>query len=579
MQYPLPEIIGDPDLLVGRKKEFALLDKWIGRIPKRAAKSRALLARRKSGKTAIVQRIFNRLWSENGRVVPFYISIEEIRVWFPAFAIDFYRTFASQFISFLERDESLVANPLKLDQIGEYATTHNLRQMAEDCDFILEYSEKDIGPDMIWRTAASAPDRYANLYGRSFLVIIDEFQNTAAYVYRDRKCETALDDSIPGTWHRLSESKLAPMLVTGSYVGWLVNICGKYLQAGRLKRTLINPYLSPEDGLEAVYRYSEYFGEPITNESAVQINRLCMSDPFFIYCVFQSDFEGKDLTTEQGVVEAAHFEITDENSEMSLTWGEYIELSLKRINTRNSKHIMLHLNKHSDREWTPKELKGTLGLDIDEDRIKELLENMVQADLIARGGSDIDFRGLKDGTLNLILRHRFEKEIKSYQPDLKSDFREELEKLERDKRSLQGLVNHLTGKMAEYQLMTEFRSKKRFAPSRYFSNIADDATLNVVDVKLRTTFQRPDGKAMEIDVLAESDCGRVLAVEVKKTQAPVGPAAVEDFLEKMEAFAAQHPDKRLIPAFFSTGGFADEALKLCAENGIATASQFVLLDG
>ena len=101
MQYPLPEIIGDPDLLVGRKKEFALLDKWIGRIPKRAAKSRALLARRKSGKTAIVQRIFNRLWRcENGRVVPFYISIEENRVLFPAFAIDFYRTFASQFILF-----------------------------------------------------------------------------------------------------------------------------------------------------------------------------------------------------------------------------------------------------------------------------------------------------------------------------------------------------------------------------------------------------------------------------------------------------------------------------------------------
>ena len=101
----------------------------------------------------------------------------------------------------------------------------------------------------------------------------------------------------------------------------------------------------------------------------------------------------------------------------------------------------------------------------------------------------------------------------------------------------------------------------------------------MVDVRLRTTFQRPDGKAMEIDVLAESDCGRILAVEVKKTQAPVGPAAVGDFLEKMEAFAALHPEKRLVPAFFSTGGFTDEALKLCAENGVATASQFVLSDG
>ena len=66
-------------------------------------------------------------------------------------------------------------------------------------------------------------------------------------------------------------------------------------------------------------------------------------------------------------------------------------------------------------------------------------------------------------------------------------------------------------------------------------------------------------------------------MEVKKTQAPVGPAAVEDFLEMLEAFAALHPDKRLVPAFFSTGGFTDEALKLCAENGIATANEFALV--
>ncbi len=71
-----------------------------------------------------------------------------------------------------------------------------------------------------------------------------------------------------------------------------------------------------------------------------------MSDPFFIYCVFQSDCEGKDLTTEEGVVNTVHYEITDTESEMSMTWGEYIELSLKRINTINSKHIMLHMSKY-----------------------------------------------------------------------------------------------------------------------------------------------------------------------------------------------------------------------------------------
>jgi len=135
----LPESIGDPDLLVGREKEFDLLDQWIGRIPRRVSKSRALLGRRKSGKTAIVQRIFNRLWSENGEVIPFYIAIAEKKMWLPNFAIEFFCT---------------------------------------------------------------------------------------------------------------------------------------YLEADRLKRTFINPYLSPENGLLAVYKYAECFDQSITNEAALQIKRI-----------------------------------------------------------------------------------------------------------------------------------------------------------------------------------------------------------------------------------------------------------------------------------------------------------------
>ncbi len=82
IQYPLTEKIGEPDLLVGRAKEFGLLDKWLGRIPKRLSKSRVILARRKSGKPAIVQRIFNRLWRANGDIIPFYFNIGEKKTWY-----------------------------------------------------------------------------------------------------------------------------------------------------------------------------------------------------------------------------------------------------------------------------------------------------------------------------------------------------------------------------------------------------------------------------------------------------------------------------------------------------------------
>ncbi|MGD9975127.1 MAG: restriction endonuclease [Desulfatirhabdiaceae bacterium] len=577
MQYPLPEQIGEPDLLVGREKEFAEYGKWIRFIPRRLSKSRVILARRKSGKTAFVQRIFNQLWTENGAVIPCYINISERRIWFPYFAITYYTTFASQYISFLERDPNIVRNPFSLEEIRQYGLSKYIKPLIDDVDAISR-SIKEGGYDLAWHTAATAPHRMAALYDIRFLVMIDEFQNTGEYIYRDQECHTSKDPTIPGTWHDLSESKLAPMLVTGSYVGWLINIIDTYLEAGRLKRFVLNPYLIPEEGLQAVYQYSRLYEEPITNETALQINRLCMSDPFFISCVIQSKLDGKDLTTESGVVNTVHYEITDRLSEMSMTWGEYIELSLKRINTIHSKHIMLHLSKYPDRDWTPRELKAELHLPIEEKQILELLRNMYHADLIREGTSDIDFRGLTDGTLGLILRTRFQKEIETHQPpaDFRKDFQEDLRKLKQEKRSLQGMVNQLSGKMAEYQLFTEFRSARRFSLSRYFENVGDDTLLNIAMVKMRKTFQRPDGKDMEMDVVAESDCGRIILVEVKKTREPVGVSVITDFLEKVTVYAGMHPENRMLPAVFSTGGFTQEARQYCEDHGIAMAQSINL---
>jgi hypothetical protein len=84
-----------------------------------------------------------------------------------------------------------------------------------------------------------------------------------------------------------------------------------------------------------------------------------------------------------------------------------------------------------------------------------------------------------------------------------------------------------------------------------------------------------DGKRLEIDVLAESSCGRVVAVEVKKTQVKTGLRAVEDFQEKVAAYAqylqGHAADKVILPAFLSLGGFTDEARRLCGARGIGVA--------
>jgi hypothetical protein len=447
MQYPLTEKIGHPDLLVGRKDEFRQFDKWLSLIPARVSKSRVILARRKSGKTAFVQRIFNRLWSENGAIIPFYFDFAEKEIWYPDFAIKYYCTFASQYISFIERNEDWVNQPLTLKEIRKYGLAKSNQRLVDDVDSLFENKELGLH-DSMWDTAYSAPHRFAAIFDTRFLVILDEFQNITQYIYRREDCEGKPDKTLAGSFHYYSESKIAPMLVTGSYVGWLLNVIGKYLEAGRLKHTSMSPYLTLDEGLEAVYKYAEFCQEPITDESAVLINRLCMADPFFISCVIQSDYKDKDLTTLDGVVDTVDYEISDRESEMSKTWNEYIQLTLQRVDdSRDAKNMLLHLSKYTERDWTPQELKEELQLSLSLNEIQKKLVILSEADVIERGRADIDFRGLRDGTLNLILRNRFEKEIEGAAPELKQDFRDQIAVLKAKEQKLQGKLNQLSGKM------------------------------------------------------------------------------------------------------------------------------------
>jgi hypothetical protein len=365
------------------------------------------------------------------------------------------------------------------------------------------------------------------------------------------------------------------MLVTGSYAGWLLNIMHEYLEAGRLKPLHFSPYLTKDEGLQAVYQYADFYEEPITNETAFQINELCMADPFFIYCVIHSESEDKDLTTKEGVVNTVHYEISDDHAEMFLTWGEYLVNILDQVNNKNAKNLLLYLNKHADRYWTPEQLKEELNLDLDVNDIQKELIILWKIDLIDRGSSYIQFRGLQDGTLNLVLRRCFEEEIEGFAPNFSKEFNQQIEDLKAENRSLRGKLNYYTGIVGKHLLATAFRSQKRFALTKFFPNVTDTTSLNLIQVKERVKIPREDGKTLEIDIVAESSCGRVVLVEVKKRQSKSTLPMIEDFKEKVEAYQQQFPKNILLPVFLSLGGFTEEAQAQCEQLGIGTTQEIL----
>ena len=61
-----------------------------------------------------------------------------------------------------------------------------------------------------------------------------------------------------GSYHTLSESKIAPMIITGSYPNMLIKIISEYYGGGRFKQIRFSPYLTQDEGLQAVYQYAVY---------------------------------------------------------------------------------------------------------------------------------------------------------------------------------------------------------------------------------------------------------------------------------------------------------------------------------
>jgi len=556
---------------VGRTAQFAEYHNWFVGIPKMLSKSRVILARKKSGKTAFIQRLFNQLWSANGAVIPFYLEIADRKMWYPELAISYFRAFASQFIAFRERDANPVRSPLPLQAIAAYGRKHDLDlldQFATELPVLLTSGLYD----SMWDLAIHTPHRMAAVHDIRFVVMIDEFQNLSHFVYRDQACKDALDETIPGSYHELSESKIAPMLVTGSAVGWLVEAIETYLEAGRLSKRRMSPYLTADEGLEAVYRYAEAYDEPVTNESALVLNRLCFSDPYFIACAVRSDCPNRDLTTPDGVASVVDYETGYEDAELAHEWMTWLAKALPRINEKHAKKILLYMTRIADQQVTPKMLKEKLGLELSEEEIHQKLEMLHGAELIREARSEYHYFALKDGTFYLLLKQRFKGQLAELDPEAELGIHEEVARLTLKRNSLQGSLNSLVGRFAEMQLEVDMRTRKRFKPSVYFDGVTDDREFEIARIYPRYVVQTPDGKAGEIDLRVDSTDGRTLIIEVKKHKNPITRPIVSVLAERAHTFAAENPDRVVMPALLATGGFNTDALQACENAKIATAT-------
>ncbi|MCP4219352.1 MAG: hypothetical protein GY765_32255, partial [bacterium] len=176
MDYVLEERIGNPDLFTGRKEELTYFLKWIEDIKERKSQSTALLARRKMGKSALMERLFNITFAKNDGVIPFYYEIKEVEMWVVDFCVDFFLTFIFQYIAFKSRKIEYIRNSCKnLKEAKRAALAEGLDYLTGIIDDV-EYNIHHDRVDILWGLVREAPKTIAYSRGEFIVQMIDEFQ-------------------------------------------------------------------------------------------------------------------------------------------------------------------------------------------------------------------------------------------------------------------------------------------------------------------------------------------------------------------------------------------------------------------
>ncbi len=560
LAYALTEEIGDPDLFVGRKAELARLLDWAAGTKRRISKSIGILARRKKGKTALLQRFFNILYSrDDPRLIPFYYRVQEDRLPKLAFAEELYRSLLTQYFAFTTRTPEWVDQILSLTELKELARgdTHvaaDLRRMEE---ILTRF------PAQAWRHAREAGHRISAARDVRIIQILDEFQymNRWIVVSEDNHEKEKLCYSYMGA----AESKVSPQIVAGSYIGWLGAILRH--MTGRYMEWQLES-LADEEALEAVYNYAFTYQVPITDETAPYVAEVCDADPFYIAALFYNRKWEKDLTTREGVRAALAFETVLGQGEIARVWREYLLGAFAEVNDNNARKIVLYLAAREPEERNREQIRTELRLDMAEDVLEKRMHQLVKADILAEGSSNFHYRGLGDRIFAMVFRRIYAAEIERVDAGaIEDDFKKELDRARRQ-------AAWHKGSAAEYKV-------------RYLLLVASLAGAALADVVTRepppeltldrftsirkTHFHLDQERYVEADLYAvsEQSDGTDLVIEVKAWEREPTRDVVRRFIRDKEALAG-HFERKTAFLFYSESGLREETAAMLDEAGILT---------
>ncbi|MDM8536824.1 hypothetical protein QUF70_08735, partial [Desulfobacterales bacterium HSG17] len=309
---PVEEMVAWEEF-TGRVEILRKLDSWVKNIQRMASPSTALIAPRRMGKTVLLDRLVNTVFFKpEYKVAPFYFKVKREHITLRKFLLEYATTFFRQYIAYCVQDPFMYRNQsINLAELLEYTSEHKAVIMAKKFirGFLNRYNDTKYDDTRNqWDAFIRTPEDLASFSGTRAAVIIDEFQDMKFFIHdideielKKIRKELFQNPEIPGTdltatYDRQSQSKKAPMLVSGSAVTLIFRTVMGGPLGGRFIFTYLKPLSIPDGAVLLQTLLSMYAPKKtISPEIALYASTQAGAHPYYLYCIAISTHEEEKL--------------------------------------------------------------------------------------------------------------------------------------------------------------------------------------------------------------------------------------------------------------------------------------------
>ncbi|MDM8528105.1 hypothetical protein QUF58_07815 [Anaerolineales bacterium HSG24] len=566
---PVEEMVAYEEF-TGRVEILRKLNNWVKNIQKTGTWSTALISPRRMGKTVLLDRLVNTVFFKpEYRVAPFYFRIRREETTLRRFLLEYATTFFRQYIAYCHQDPILYQNhTVELKDLLAYQSEHKAVLLAQKFmqEFVKRY-ERNTYEDSRnhWDAFIRVPEQLASFSGTRVAVIIDEFQDMKFYIHDgdqqtvERFIEKRSHDSgvegtdLTATYDRQSQSRKAPMLVSGSAVTLIFKTVMGGPLAGRFDPIYLKPLAIPDGAILLRHLLRLYVGNtPISPENAIYASSEVTGHPYYLFCLATSQIDSKTFEDKESIDRIIRHEIENVYGKIHGFWQTHFENNRRYINADSDeevgKKIIYYFTQYNNKPVDIKEIAGKLK--IPEKTVEQKIQKLRLADLVYLGMP-------RYYTFNDICLMRF----------IRFTYEKDWEDVEKVARSYDKKFNSLKGKFLE--MVVELTMRK-FSPrkldGKYFG-VSGEVEVPLFEAVDTMQVKGLSTRAYQIDVWGKLPRKKEYwFCECKYTKKPMYLDQVKKFEAAAATFRQQEAEAgRAIPQLrlwlVSTGGFAGEVLE------------------